>query len=160
MQHSSPATTTVTCPECHGDGSHDVMDPGPYSVTAIEPRWTTIKCDRCDGTGDVTTHRCPHCGLAIDRDSELGAWDSCLCSDLADGDVSEAVEQLTWYAMRHHLAGGYRRDPASPVEQVRTLDVIARELEALTPVDREIARQLRDAIASLEATHMLGEVVA
>jgi hypothetical protein len=137
------------------------MDPGPYSVTAIEPRWTTIKCSRCDGAGDVTTTRCPHCGLAIDKDSELGAWDSCQCSDLAASDVSDTVEELAWYATRHDLEGGYRREVASPREQVRTLEAIARELKLVNvPVALEVRAGILERVASLEATHMLGEVVA
>jgi hypothetical protein len=137
------------------------MDPGPYSPTAIEPRWTTSECRRCRGAGDVTTVRCPHCGLAIDEDSQLGAWDYCMCSNLANGTVSDTVEELAWYAERHHLEGGYRREAASPRVQVRTLEAIARELKLVNvPVALEVRAGVLERVAGLEATSMLGEVVA
>jgi DnaJ-class molecular chaperone len=44
-----PISTSITCPECRGDGEIDHMQPNPCGDTQYR------RCYKCKGTGKVKT---------------------------------------------------------------------------------------------------------
>lgn len=63
----------MVCPDCQGEGNVEYQESGPYSPTAIEPRWSTRPCQVCGtedtaGPGVVPIVRCATCALPIHAD--------------------------------------------------------------------------------------------